>query len=227
MRVLPDIPPAQLKFLLEINSDGDAISDLFFEGLSLPCLLHFLKSAIIDICDVRRIRIEDYEEEDPESLAETAIAFYKGCRFSPNAEVRITIHNQAAVDTGGVRRQFFCDVFAYLSSSNSLRLFEGPENRLRPVFRHSSISSGMMTVVGKMVGHSIVMDCQGFPFFSPACYYYMAGHVDTAISVTSMVDADERIKHAISKVYVPSAYLFRHFIVFDYMKKVKLFQRLD
>ena len=85
----------------------------------------------------------------------------------------------------------------------------------------------MMTVVGKMVGHSIVMDCQGFPFFSPACYYYMAGHVDTAISVTSMVDADERIKHAISKVYVPSAYLFRHFIAFDYMQKVKLFQRLD
>lgn len=87
MRVLPDIPPAQLKFLLEINSDGDAISDLFFEGLSLPCLLHFLKSAIIDICDVRRIRIEDYEEEDPKSLAETAIAFYKGCQFSSNAEV--------------------------------------------------------------------------------------------------------------------------------------------
>ena len=51
MRVLPDIPPAQLNFLLEINSDGDAISDLFFEGLSLP---------VIDTCDVRRIRIEDY-----------------------------------------------------------------------------------------------------------------------------------------------------------------------
>ena len=80
MRGFPDIPPAQLKFLLEINSDRDAISDLFFEGLSLPCLLHFLKSAIIDICDVRRIRIKDYEE-DPESLAETAVAFYKGCRF--------------------------------------------------------------------------------------------------------------------------------------------------
>ena len=133
-------------------------------------------------------------------MTERAIAFYKGCRFSPNAQVRIMIGKQPAVDTGGVRRQFFCDVFAYLSSSNLLRLFEGPENRLRPVFRHSSISSGMMTVVGKMVGHSIVMDCQGFSFLSPACYYYIAGHLDTAISATSMVDADKRVKHAISKV---------------------------
>ena len=77
MRVLPDIPPAQLKFMLEINSDGDAISNLFFEGLSLPCLLHFMKSAVIDTCDVRRIRIEDYEEEDPEAWQEQQLLFTK------------------------------------------------------------------------------------------------------------------------------------------------------
>ena len=62
------------------------------------------------------------------------------------------------MDTGVVKRQVY---FAYFSSSNSLQLFEGPENRLRPFFRHSSISSGMMTVVGKMVGHSIVMVVKG------------------------------------------------------------------
>ena len=33
-----------------------------------------------------------------------------------------------------------------------------------------------------------------------------------------MVDADECVKHALSKVEVPSAYLFRRFIVFAYMK---------
>lgn len=100
-----------------------------------------------------------------------------------------------------MRRQFFSDVFSYLSTSKTLRLFEGPDNRLRPVFRQSSLSSGMLTLLGKMVGHSILLDCQGFPFLSPACYYYMAGHTDTAISVTSMVDAGEHVKDAVSKVY--------------------------
>ena len=34
-----------------------------------------------------------------------------------------------------------------------------------------------VSLVGKIVGHSIVMDCQGFPFLSPAFYYYMVGHI--------------------------------------------------
>ena len=60
----------------------------------------------------------------------------------------------------------------------------------------------MLTLLGTMVGHSIAMDCQGFPFLSPACYYYMAGYTDTAISVTSMVDAGERVKQAVSEVNI-------------------------
>ena len=104
------------------------------------------------------------------------------------------------VDTGGVRRQFFCNVFSHISTSTSLRLFEGSENRLRPVFRQSSIASGILTVVGKMVGHSIIMDCQGFPFLSPACYYCMAGFMDKAVSVASIVDAGEHVQEVVSQV---------------------------
>ena len=64
----------------------------------------------------------------------------------------------------------------------------------------------MMTVVRKMVGHSIVKDTTW---------------QNISISVTSMVDADECVKHALSKVEVPpSAYLFRRFIVFAYMQEV-------
>ena len=85
------------------------------------------------------------------------------------------------MDTGVVKRQVY---FAYFPSSNSLRLFEGPENRLRPVFRHSSISSGMMTVVGKIVGHSIVMAVKGSCFFLPAFYYYMAEQIGNDIPIT-------------------------------------------
>ena len=51
-----------------------------------------------------------------------------------------------------------------------------------------------------MVGHSIVMDMQGFPFLSPPCYYYMAGNVDLALSVTTEDDISERVKYVVSKV---------------------------
>ena len=73
-----------------------------------------------------------------------------------------------------------------------MRLFEGPKNRLRPCFRQSSIS--ILQLIGKMVGHTIVMDSIGFPFLSPACYYYMAGFVDKAISATTIDDAGGRIE---------------------------------
>lgn len=87
-------------------------------------------------------------------------------------------------------------MFSHLSASQSLRLIEGPGNRQCPVFRQVSISSGMLTLLGKIVGHSILMDCQRFPFLSPACYYYMGGYLDTAISGTSMVDAGQCVKEA-------------------------------
>ena len=51
-----------------------------------------------------------------------------------------------------------------------------------------------------MVGHSIVMEGVGFPFLSPCCYYYVAGHVDRAFSVASVDDEGEAVKQIVSKV---------------------------
>jgi len=53
------------------------VSNFFLEGLSLSRLVGFLKLACIDSSDVRRLQIDQYDEEDLESLAEEAIAFYK------------------------------------------------------------------------------------------------------------------------------------------------------
>ena len=186
--MLPHVPHAQLKFLLEITqNNSDAVINYILEGLSPSCMVSLLKDFYIEECNVRKLTLEEYG--DIAILAEEAIAFYKSSKFSPHAEIRISIEDQPVVDVGGVRKQFMSDVFNFFSTSKAMRLFEGPANRLRPVFRQSSISSGMLLLVGKMVGHSIVMDGQGFPFLSPACYYYMAGHTNKAVSVTSMADA--------------------------------------
>ena len=40
-----------------------------------------------------------------------------------------------------------------------------------------------MCILGVMVGHSSLMDGQGFPFFSECCYYYLSGAMDKAITL--------------------------------------------
>ncbi len=202
--VLPGVPKNSLKFLLDISSgDANQVSNLFLEdggGLSLSCLVEFMRSSLLLDGVVRRLILDEYDDQQPDSLTQEAIAFYKGSRFDQRCEIRIRINDQPVVDTGGARRQFFNDVFANIATSQQLRLFEGTANRLRPVFRQSSISSGMMSLVGKMVGHSILMDCQGFPFLSPSCYYYMAGYTDQAMAECSLVDAGDRVSQVVSKV---------------------------
>lgn len=198
--VVPDVPRAQLKFLLQL-SDGDcnAVSNYIFEGgLKLSSLLTLLRDFHLEESHVRRINLQEYG--DSAVLAEEAIAFYKSGKFSPHAEIRIVIGDQPPHDVGGVRKQFLSDVFDHFTTSTGMRLFEGPKNRLRPVFRQTSISSGLLSLFGTMVGHSIIMDGQGFPSLSPACYFYMAGHVDRAMSVTSMADAGERVQYVASRV---------------------------
>lgn len=199
--VLPDVPSIQLKYMLEIcDNDPDSVYNYLKGGLSLPCMVKLLRSCYIDEDNVKKIILEEYGE--PSLLAEEAIAFYKSTKFSPHAELRISIQNQPPVDVGGVRKQFVSDVFSFFTKSTSMQLFEGPGNRLRPIFKQTSISSGLLKLVGKMVGHNIVLDGQGFPFFSPACYFYMAGHTDRAVSVASLADAGERVQRVVSQVSI-------------------------
>ena len=82
-------------------------------------------------------------------------------------------------------------------------LFEGPPGRLRPTFKQSSISSGMLHILGRMIGHSIIMDGQGFPFLSPPCYYYMCGYLDKALSLVQQDDVGDHVNHVIEQVILP------------------------
>lgn len=199
---LPGVPRVQLEFLLGVcEGDVDKATHFFVEAFSLSSLLGVLRSSILDEEDVRRIEIDGFG--DREELARTALDFYKeGGSFSPKAEVRIDVTTEEVVDGGGVRRQFMSYVLATFRSSKTLRLFEGPADRVRPIFKQSSVLSGMLVAVGRIIGHSIVLDGQGFPFLSPACYFYMAGHVERALSLVGMEDACERVQQVARAVSV-------------------------
>ena len=135
---------------------------------------------------VLRIRIEE------DDLLMQALPIYKGPKFDPTRPLNITFKNQPAVDTGGPKREFYTQLFHGLATSDGSVLpamFEGEEGRLIPCYSSSVVYSGLMTVVGKMIAHSIVQCGVGFPFLSPVCYWYLiTGDVSEAISYGNIED---------------------------------------
>ena len=128
------------------------------------------------------------------------MAFYKSHKFNREAEVRVYIRGQPGVDTGGIRRQFFSVVFKCLAMGKSLKLFEGHPNRLRPEFRSSHLSSGILRVLGRMVAHSFILDGQGFVGLAECCYYYLCGSTDSAIATITPDDMSEQVRSLFEEV---------------------------
>ena len=132
----------------------------------------------------------------------SAVAFYKASKFDKDGQLRLYMRGQPGVDTGGIRRQFFSVVFNKLALSSSLKLFEGSANRLRPTFRLSNLSSGLLKVTGTMVAHSYLLDGQGFPFLSDCCYYYLCGCTDKAMTMITEHDLRDHMKSLVNEVGV-------------------------
>ncbi len=131
-------------------------------------------------------------------MAKAALSFFQSDKFSSSAELRVEVLNRDVVDAGGVRRQFLAEVMAAFKSS----AFEGPPNRLRPMFKQSSISSGVLHALGKIIGQSIVLDTQGFPFLSPPCYWCVAGRMDIALAALDVQDAGDKVGKIVLNVSI-------------------------
>ena len=198
--MFPTVSEEGIKFLYKISNQNAVKVTECLVDLTLEGIMDLLRPIII--CDsARRLSLDEEDSESEESLAEALVAFYKDCKFNGKAAIRVCIPNQPVIDTGGARRQLFAGVLATLAKSHKFGLFEGPPGRLRPVFKQSSISSGMLSILGKMIGHSIIMDTQGFPFLSPPCYYYMCGYPDKALSLIQREDVGEHVNHIITQVH--------------------------
>jgi hypothetical protein len=195
---LPEASIDELRFILGIErGDVDKASTFFLDGIRVCPLLAALKYFIIDEEEEpREIAIDGLA--DAEKVMEKAVAYYQGDDWDWRADVKIRLSNSVTIDEGGVRRQFFDTVLGVLKAG----LFEGPPNRLRPTFKQSSIKSGALFTMGKIIGQSIVLDGQGFPFLSPSCYWCMVGRMDRALATLSAEDAGEKVSRAVLKVRV-------------------------
>ena len=186
VEVFSNMDESQLKYLYALsNSSFSRTVDCALDGPSLESLRSLaLTQLTTPLEESPRIRLE--EEDDEQDWVDAALAFYKQAKFNKQAYVRISIRGQPGIDTGGIRRQFF-NVFSMLAQpSTSLSFFEGLPNRLRPAFKASTLSSGMLNTIGTMIVHSILLDGQGFPFIADYCCYYMAGDYDHAITCITL-----------------------------------------
>ena len=105
------------------------------------------------------------------------------------------------VDLGGVRRQIYSTFFEGIAKGY-LELYEGPCNRVRPCVKPCNIVSGLMVLFGKAVGHSLLMDHIGFPYLSPAIYYYAIGKEDEALPFIMIDDISGHFHYSVSVVII-------------------------
>ena len=105
--MFPNMSQSGLKYLYELsNYSLTHTLDCILEGPSLASLRNLATSEIsISPAESPHIRLDNSDDED--DWTDAAIAFYKHSKFNNKAGVRISIRGQPAVDTGGIRRQFF------------------------------------------------------------------------------------------------------------------------
>ena len=113
---------------------------------------------------------------------------------------RILLDNSPAIDTGGVRRQVFNDVFQAFADNKHITLFEGPPRYLRPINSIEIQSTGIMKVLGQMISHSIGQDGVGFPYLSPVCFWYMVGGMDEALPYVTKDDLSHAVHLVVEEV---------------------------
>ena len=91
---------------------------------------------------------------------------YKSPNMYLHSRLRIILDGKPSIDTGGVRRQVYSSIFDNFAHNHTIRLFDGPENHLRPVCTADARSSGLLKILGVMIAHSICQDGIRFSYLS-------------------------------------------------------------
>lgn len=67
--------------------------------------------------------------------------------FDASCPLRITYQGQPAIDSGGVMRQFYSDLFEGLVEGKLMVLFEGENAHKEPSYQPQAVMSGMFEMV--------------------------------------------------------------------------------
>ena len=67
---------------------------------------------------------------DADDILHYSLSTYKSTWFDPTRPLMIQYCMQPAIDTGGVLREFYSDLFHAFVVDSELKLFEGPPERI-------------------------------------------------------------------------------------------------
>ena len=188
-----------------VNELLDKKDDNSKKFTSVAQILEFLNSKISN--EKEKLRVEQG------CVFEDALGYYKESEFNPVLKMVVCYKGQAAIDTGGVARQFFTDVFTeMIEGSNSAipTLFEGSDRRKLPIHNAGTVMSGIMEYVGKIMAHSLAQVGVGMCCLAPAVYRYLCcGDVSQVFHCFSSEDCvNKEINHYIEKVSIYIYYKF-------------------
>lgn len=166
------------------------------------CLLHGpTLGAILEMINDRFLQYPKLKVSvDFDDMWADMVGQYKSPNMYLHSRLRIILDGKPSIDTGGVRRQVYSSVFDNFAHNHTIRLFDGPENHLRPVCTAEARSSGLLKILGVMIAHSICQDGIGFPYLSPTCYWYMVGGEEKALQFATVQDLPADSAMVISQV---------------------------
>lgn len=130
------------------------------------------------------------------------VGFYKSGSIDFDNPLRVILDGSPAIDIGGVRRHLFSEVFSAFAENKHMKLFQGPPNYIRPLYSIENHSTGVMKVLGQMIAHSVAMDGVGFPYLSPACFWYLVGGVDKALPFIGKDDVSDAVYSVVTEVLI-------------------------
>jgi len=132
---------------------------------------------------------------DPDDQVMDVFSYYKSPEFDQLIPIAMVVKGQPAIDTGGVLRQVFREVFlSIINNEGGLKnVFTGDDFRKVPVFTNELVVHGFFEVLGKMVAHSIIQCGTGFPYLAPAIYWYLATEdLQVSIGYASRTDVSNK-----------------------------------
>ena len=95
------------------------------------------------------------------------LPLYKDPEFDPSRPMRVVFKDQPAVDSGGPRKEMYSLVYETLACSTVYKLFEGQAGRLMPFHNASTVFSGMMKTLGKMIALTLSSSVALVYLYSP------------------------------------------------------------
>ncbi|PFX11272.1 hypothetical protein AWC38_SpisGene25106, partial [Stylophora pistillata] len=164
------------------NMDGQCFPSTERKPLCLSDILSKLRNEMNNGSEKLKV--------DEDDIVSDVLHYYKESEFNPRKRVPISLNVRVAIDTGGILRQVFSDVFSALAENkDGLHLFKGAAKRKVPVFTNMHVLTGIFEVLGKIIAHSIIQNGPGFPCLAPVIYSYISsGDLECVLLKASCMD---------------------------------------